>query len=225
MKRINIVLENPMRNQFQKSHKHNGKQKHMDYNAPFYNVIRKRLLKEEIQALHAQGCSDSLALLECIFIKESSNFFAEQSRSSAAVFKKKLLPSTQELQLLQWQISMQHRTAITQEMLLTHSCPPGLVDASTELQYGGVGEPEVHCSSLPFPGNPALPSPEASSNKTLRDSAQENLGGPSPLGLIWAVTPAALLKGGPAPAHGCGSAVLETEILPLPWNKKEENKA
>lgn len=45
MKRINIVLENPMRNQFQKSHKHNGKQKHMDYNAPFYNVIRKRLLK------------------------------------------------------------------------------------------------------------------------------------------------------------------------------------
>lgn len=41
-------------------------------------------------------------------------------------------------------------------MLLTHSCPPGLVDASTELQYGGVGEPEVHCSSLPFPGNPAL---------------------------------------------------------------------
>lgn len=41
-------------------------------------------------------------------------------------------------------------------MLLTHSCPPGLVVVSTELQYGGVGEPEVHCSSLPFPGNPAL---------------------------------------------------------------------
>lgn len=45
MKRKNIVLEKPMLNQFQKSHKHNGKQKHMDYNASFYNIICKRLLK------------------------------------------------------------------------------------------------------------------------------------------------------------------------------------
>lgn len=45
MKRKNIVLEKPTLNQFQKSQKHNGKQKQMDYNPPFRNVIRKSLPK------------------------------------------------------------------------------------------------------------------------------------------------------------------------------------